>query len=186
MASKLHVSQSTAELLIAAGKSHWVVKRPDKVEAKGKGSMQTYWVEPSANGASGSQSSDGLDMASDSDGKTKRLLAWNVDILRGLIKQIVARREAAPRRKSTATSSITLPMESGAVLEEVREIIEIPEYDPTSFRKQNNPGSVILSDAVTTQLQGYVAAIAVSKMSLPSWHDRKKLNSHTIASLLLD
>jgi hypothetical protein len=125
-------------------------------------------------------------MASDSDGKTKRLLDWNVDILRGLIKQIVARREAAPRRKSTATSSITLPMESGAVLEEVREIIEIPEYDPTSFRQQNNPGAVVLSDAVTTQLQGYVAAIAVSKLSLPSWHDRKKLESHTIASLLLD
>jgi hypothetical protein len=178
MVSKIHVSQSTAELLIAAGKSHWVSKRPEKIEAKGKGTMQTFWVEPSVTGGASSQGSGSIDMASDFDDKTKRLVDWNVDILRRLIKQILARREATPRRKSTMTSSITLQKESGAVLEEVREIIEIPEYDPTSFRKQKNPDAVVLSDAVATQLQGYVAAIAVSTSSSLSRSDPSEASNN--------
>jgi class 3 adenylate cyclase len=43
---KIHVSQATADLLVAAGKTKWLVKRPELVAAKGKGEMQTYWVEP--------------------------------------------------------------------------------------------------------------------------------------------
>jgi class 3 adenylate cyclase len=43
---KIHVSQTTADLLMAAGKTKWLVQRPELVTAKGKGEMQTYWVEP--------------------------------------------------------------------------------------------------------------------------------------------
>jgi class 3 adenylate cyclase len=43
---RIHVSQATADALIAKGKSSWVVARPDKITAKGKGEMQTYWVNP--------------------------------------------------------------------------------------------------------------------------------------------
>lgn len=42
---RVQVSKSTADLLIASGKSKWLDAREDLVEAKGKGSMQTYWVE---------------------------------------------------------------------------------------------------------------------------------------------
>lgn len=45
-ANKIQVSQSTADLLMAAGKVTWLEKRETLVVAKGKGSMQTYWVEP--------------------------------------------------------------------------------------------------------------------------------------------
>jgi class 3 adenylate cyclase len=43
---RIHVSQATANELIARGKSSWLVTRPDKIVAKGKGEMQTYWVSP--------------------------------------------------------------------------------------------------------------------------------------------
>jgi class 3 adenylate cyclase len=43
-AGKIHVSQATAEELIHQGKSPWVKPRQDKVMAKGKGELQTYWV----------------------------------------------------------------------------------------------------------------------------------------------
>jgi class 3 adenylate cyclase len=44
--NRIHVSEATANLLIEAGKSSWVTKRQDDtVVAKGKGEMQTYWVE---------------------------------------------------------------------------------------------------------------------------------------------
>ena len=41
---KIHVSEATAECLRAAGKQSWLSKRTDKVSAKGKGTLQTYWV----------------------------------------------------------------------------------------------------------------------------------------------
>jgi hypothetical protein len=40
------LSKETAELLIVAGKSHWVMLREDVVEAKGKGRLQTFWLKP--------------------------------------------------------------------------------------------------------------------------------------------
>jgi class 3 adenylate cyclase len=43
---RIHVSQATANALIAKGKSHWLTAREDKVIAKGKGEMQTYFVAP--------------------------------------------------------------------------------------------------------------------------------------------
>ena len=48
---KIHVSQVTADLLVAAGKRCWLVKRDELIEAKGKGKMQTWWVNPSPSGA---------------------------------------------------------------------------------------------------------------------------------------
>lgn len=41
---RIHVSQATADALIAKGKSHWIVAREDKIIAKGKGELQTYFV----------------------------------------------------------------------------------------------------------------------------------------------
>jgi len=41
---KMHVSQDTADLLIAAGKSKWVTPREGTIQAKGKGEMKTFWV----------------------------------------------------------------------------------------------------------------------------------------------
>jgi class 3 adenylate cyclase len=43
---KIHVTEATAHLLMADGKGKWLVKRSELVAAKGKGEMQTYWVEP--------------------------------------------------------------------------------------------------------------------------------------------
>ena len=40
----IQVSEETAAFLKADNKSHWLVERKDKVMAKGKGMMKTYWV----------------------------------------------------------------------------------------------------------------------------------------------
>lgn len=42
---KIQCSQATADLLLVAGKSDWIMARKGLVEAKGKGEMQTYWIE---------------------------------------------------------------------------------------------------------------------------------------------
>jgi len=42
----IQVSQDTADLLTSAGKGHWLVPRDNPVSAKGKGLVQTYWLQP--------------------------------------------------------------------------------------------------------------------------------------------
>ena len=42
--NKVHLSSHTANLLIAHDKSHWIEQRSDKVVAKGKGELTTYWL----------------------------------------------------------------------------------------------------------------------------------------------
>lgn len=42
--NRIHLSKSTADLLVAAGKSYWVKPRQDLVHAKGKGFVQTFWL----------------------------------------------------------------------------------------------------------------------------------------------
>jgi class 3 adenylate cyclase len=51
--NRIQCSEATAELLISAGKEHWVRPREGLVQAKGKGKgeVQTYWVLPRAGGA---------------------------------------------------------------------------------------------------------------------------------------
>ena len=58
---RIQMSQETANLLLAAGKSSWIRPREDKVVAKGKGEMSTYWLvlkeEQSCAGSSSCDSS---------------------------------------------------------------------------------------------------------------------------------
>ena len=42
----VHASQETANALIAHGKEHWLTPRENKIFAKGKGEVQTYFVNP--------------------------------------------------------------------------------------------------------------------------------------------
>ena len=46
---RIQVSETTAQLLFKANKHHWLIKRDDEIEAKGKGTLQTYWLDINAN-----------------------------------------------------------------------------------------------------------------------------------------
>jgi hypothetical protein len=48
--SCIHASQETADILTSLGKGHWVHPREDKIHAKGKGELQTYWIKPNCIG----------------------------------------------------------------------------------------------------------------------------------------
>ena len=55
---KIHVSQATADALTVAGKDSWLTQRPDKIVAKGKGEMTTYFVSIHSNKAMSASSLD--------------------------------------------------------------------------------------------------------------------------------
>lgn len=54
---KIHVSQATADALIKAGKEKWLTEREDRIVAKGKGEMVTYWVQVNSVAATSLRSS---------------------------------------------------------------------------------------------------------------------------------
>ena len=106
---RIHISQETVDLLIAAGKTQWMMPRDDVVVAKGKGEMRTYWLTMGASDSgtvvSGSDTGsnrdrDDISVTSVSDeqekakvvqataSKTTRLVEWNCEVLVRLLKQV--------------------------------------------------------------------------------------------------
>lgn len=57
----IHVSQATADALIATGKQQWLTERQDRIVAKGKGEMVTYFVQVKVGSAVTSSNNDDYD-----------------------------------------------------------------------------------------------------------------------------
>lgn len=182
--SRIQISKDTAELLVAADKSHWCKPRDDTVNVKGKGEMTTYFLvsgedeNKSTTGSSSDGEAEGapelsnqgnmtdkeavevLKLASQ---KTMRLVSWNVDLLKGILKQIVARRQAS---KTFVASSIdgqirildkveeNVPDIMTKPIQEVQECIHLPEFDAKIERDAAR--AVELDASVTEQLYDYV------------------------------
>ena len=76
MQGKIHISQATADALVASGKGSWLIQRPDKIVAKGKGELQTYFIKPPQGNKAGSAyssmtSSSGEGGCDEVDGKSR-------------------------------------------------------------------------------------------------------------------
>jgi class 3 adenylate cyclase len=175
--SRIHLSQETADLLINAGKQNWLIAREDKIIAKGKGELQTYWLDRSDKGEtviSGNEQSDdvakdNLDDAAvvvaDKSGidpaKTERLIDWTVEVLVRLLKQVVGRRRSNGRELFRMEGSVELilkPARGQTVLDEVKEIITLPRFDAAVNAK--NEAEVELGPRVVEQLHDYVWNVA--------------------------
>jgi 3'5'-cyclic nucleotide phosphodiesterase/Adenylate and Guanylate cyclase catalytic domain len=181
VANRIHTSQETAELILDAGKGSWLTQREDKVHAKGKGVITTYWLElesggtnRSATGMDSSQhtyqvsnnSDDPDNMLADVfefDNKTRRLINWNCEVLQRLLKHIIFRRESFGKKKCLNVEAIETnflqPNETKMVIDEVKEIITLPMFDPRTA--SHSPAeNIVLDDSVWQQLQMYVTEIA--------------------------
>ena len=98
---KIQASQSTADLLVAAGKAHWLTPRLGGVTAKGKGKLNSFWLNPTAKKRSSSASS-GTSSTGDFDPtlgpkelaeavvKQGRLVDWMTELLLDHVKKIVS------------------------------------------------------------------------------------------------
>lgn len=180
----IQVSQSTADLLVEAGKESWISPREDLVSAKGKGQIQTYWVTAkkeviaSSNGTA-IDSDDRSDDTGDNNAqgkaqsvpanvfdmqplsqnrKMKRLIDWQTDILARLLKQLAGHRDRKAASKFVAEPRSVL--EKGeCVLDEVAEVLYLPKFDE-AHKASNNSKSTELSPAVMSQLRDYVGVMS--------------------------
>ena len=185
--NKIHISQETADLLIGSGKGHWVRARDDKVHAKGKGELNTYWLEVKGDVAkSQSSNSSGKSNIGDSqvatdismvdtgtgasssaptsmDEKGMRLVQWNTEIIGQILKEIVARRDAIDLASDSEFQLAELEqgslMRDHTVLEECADVIELPTF--CASKKQRNDEPNELPPTVVDQLRDYIQTIAM-------------------------
>lgn len=176
--SKIQCSQKTADLLIAAGKRHWLEKRPDLVEAKGKGKLQTYWIDPPSRSCSehgGDTSHSSLSSVTDalhilgfggargdiSAERLERLIDWNVDAFACLIKRIVARRMVNSGKHATLSHDVRMSPPCTKPRSEVCEVIMLPDFEfNTKTPREMDVPDVALSDDVHWQLREIVSILA--------------------------
>ena len=181
----IQLSSETANLLTQAGKSMWLKKRDECVVARGKGSIQTYWLTVARKNSNDTDScgdnddtgtlsghSDPLDMnefvVKTSDGdmmtfaqQTGRLINWNVEQLICILKEILARRShthsRSPLLSVTNSSDDTV---NTFPINEVEEIITLPEFDIVTNHRNVDAADIVVSPLVVEQLKGYVSWVA--------------------------
>jgi class 3 adenylate cyclase len=186
----IQVSQETADLLLLAGKTRWMTRRAGMVQAKGKGKLQTYWLFDGAsqstlvsdNDSSSSVGKIDFDVycRSDSlqDGKLQRLIEWSVDLLTNKIKEIVARSSTSVRKRASDSLSNSSGLQYGEfVLDEVKEIIELPDFDASGLHTHADPSSVDLGPKVISQLKQYIVSFATEYHGNRTYCRRKTMYS---------
>jgi hypothetical protein len=182
--NRIQVSKATADLLREANKDSWLERRTDRVSCKGLGELDTYWITISGERAGSvasvthrSTSSDGSPIVTAKPGiskhgralegfddRTKRLIDWNVDIMIGLIKQVMAQRSSLSNKKYPGGSKHGCNPEALEMketpFEEVREIIALPDFDSTCSSCEDAASNVNVPEEVIRELHSLVSKIA--------------------------
>lgn len=186
-AGRIHVSLETAQILMKFGKRKWLNEREDQIVAKGKGSLKTYWLKIQCGSVGTGTGTSVSDEDEEENGalrsilqpppskefsqlsamrklgeKERRLVKWNVEILSGVLKQIMARRQSLGEVKQSRRESKQLRKKGGNILEEVKDVLALPQFDVESITNSVDPKSIKLSEKVTSQLLDVVARIASS------------------------
>lgn len=152
------------------------------VNAKGKGLMQTYFLEMAKKSTQSSNGDDSIVDSTDfSDGmreltetagcsqdfgplaitsKNSRLVEWIAEVLMGLIKEIAVRRSEVKRFKTRSTSDLILKSEDCHVINEVKEIISLPSKVSSDVKNETFNPIVDIDPAVGEQLRHYLARVA--------------------------
>lgn len=158
IANKIQLSHETAELIVKSGNSHWLEPRKDRVQAKGKGELTTFWLttksrsETTSSVGSGTQSSS-VNLEDQVSEKLNSLIEWNVETLLPFIQKIMDW-----RRSSGITQQAPLQIRGGIQPSEwikVKESISLPSI----MGETNCAPNCAVSSKVQTQLRDYVTAI---------------------------
>lgn len=115
------------------------------------------------------------------DPRIDRLVDWNVELLAGMLKSVVAQRIAKGAEATQIESGIEEEVAGDLVLDEVRMVIEFPDFDAkAAARAAEVLGDIELPLEVKSELRQYVAAIASGYWDNP-FHDFEHA-SHVILS----
>jgi class 3 adenylate cyclase len=179
--NRIHLSQETANLLFASEKKNWVIPRDDMVIAKGKGKIKTFWLIPSGYKAHEYQKTlldSGVKKAmseragegvipslTEESTKILRLVDWTGEVLKRLLKQVVANR--ALQETAHISSELEIRAAEDAIfaqesntLDEVEEVVKLPLYNASMQRSRLIAHDMELPEKAVEQLVEYVRSIA--------------------------
>lgn len=201
----IQISQDTADLLKTFGKEDWFVPRQDRVEAKGKGSLSTYFLvlEGAGEGDNDGSSVGGLSSSAGSLAESRHSrtsfgssvgsehkrtcsIDWTVEVLANVLKAIVARRKARSLKPSSEKLLVQLEQASVAhdgtkiAIDEVSNYVPLPAFDDADFGMDSS--NVVLPDDVVAELREYVQCIAELYNSSNPFHNFDHAN-HVVLSV---
>lgn len=163
--NRIQASKKTADLLIKAGKESWVIKRDELVDAKGKGRMETYWIEPDEDGLALSENSSvpgGLSCRYVIDKpRLHQLIDFHVEVLENLLKDLVAYNMSvgnSSRGRSRRTFNPFSAAEMTTPREEIVEVIPVPSFD--TKRSHTPTNKVEIPENVRKQIRSFVENVA--------------------------
>lgn len=187
---RIHISEQTAHMIIAAGKSEWVVAREELIDSKGRGDIRTYWLKTKAEGNKSSNSvgsshpddnvqlkvvddhgktatlanhNIAVQMAerTELDRRTQRLVDWNCELLAQLLRQIVVRRHS---RRVKPTAAVTLDEIARSIGNGINVVDEVAEVIVMPEFDPNlvtiEASTLELSEEAYQQLRQFVSMIA--------------------------
>jgi Adenylate and Guanylate cyclase catalytic domain len=177
---QVHLSQEVVDLLLDFGKSHWVTIREDKVLAKGKGVLNTYWLQTTVSDLvessnAGETATDTASTASSgigeymqgnrgapigTDDNIQGLVEWNVNIIKAALVKVVANRRVQKTKATSQQHMLELEQEflaAGTSLNEVKEIVSLPKYAQVSTHQLKE---VDLDDTIIEQLRDFIHNLA--------------------------
>jgi Adenylate and Guanylate cyclase catalytic domain len=141
---QIHLSEQTAKELKRLGKGKWCVPRKDKVVAKGKGELETYWLLLDSGRVCDNTQivDDGIECTPDSDeprrshsNASSNLVDWNTEVLVQLLSKVVECRPmvkfAKHNEEMTAQALTMLGRSLGAssnIVGEIADVIAMPKW----------------------------------------------------------
>jgi len=183
--NRIHISHTTADELTKAGKRHWVTQREDLVFAKGKGEIQTYWLQAHHSGSTartpGSlehpeqtekvplteysiEKADPPRSQASRVAETAGLVKFSVSLLLPHLEQITALRVAqgsSPTPSVDSSSKLTevasIIGQPGGALDQIKDIIDLPQV----LAAKINSADAVLSNNVKEQLRSYLSQISL-------------------------
>ena len=168
--NRIHVSEHTANYIKEADLESWISPRDEIVSLKGKGKVSTFWLHHQSFRVASNTNVNEVNSKEDFEEaaverRIQRCVDWSSELLCQLLKSIVAHRTAvrgARVAKQAEKDQITeMAMDIGdgkLVVEEVANIIELPEFD--FHAAYADPESVELPPKVVAQCHEYVSILA--------------------------
>jgi len=163
---RIHVSPQCADIIRKAGKGSWIEPRDVQIFVKGKGRLQTFWLnkerQKSEENSSEKLSQEGeetLKLPCAAPDKEDRLISWMVEAMSHYLKHVMARRTA------TSDPSVNVPSRAsmirfGKPLHSVKDVIPFCEFNSNGTLERVDADSIVLEDKVIMQLTNLVKSIA--------------------------
>lgn len=179
---RIHMSQETAEALTALGKANWLQKRPNMMEVKGKGKLQTYLLLEKEKASSCIDSSS-IQLSEHNkshhvalvgpDLKLQRLIEWNADLLLDLMKQIVAHRQRNGEAITAVHSEDIKSLEQSIAIElDTASNKELPiQFTTTVDSSQTLSGEIKLPPGVESEVRLLVSCLALMHRNENPFHN---------------